>query len=139
MTHLTLTRWRRWPLNLGDNLSLPKEEQAYIEVKMGLSKAQLKGLDERLQQLPDDDTQALEQLTGVLEEVVRLGRVALFVDGEAIDSVRKLAALMFADAARQMLIEVTGAVQYTNTVQGSRDLFFERLSGGASGTAARPA
>lgn len=134
MANLTLARWKRWPLNIGDNLTLPPDEQAYVEVKCGLTKLQLDELTKRLSSVPEENT--VGYLEEALSGVLRLGgNVALVVDGVVVESLRGLLELVVAEAGLSLLVDLTGGVKHWNSVGGARELFTERLSGGASGMA----
>jgi hypothetical protein len=133
MANLTTARWRKWPLNLGDNLTMPAEEQAFVEVRTGLTKLNLEALDERLRDLPDDGAAAA--MSQALEGLVRVGKVPLVVDGVTVATLPELMALACGEASMGLLLDVVGGLRYWNSVSGGRELFSERLSGGRSGTA----
>lgn len=139
MANLTLARWRRWALNLGDNLEQPTAAQAYVEVRGGMTKLELEALDDKLRDVPETPEAAGPYMAKALEGLVRLGKEPLRVDGADIDSLEKLCALMVGEASMGLLIDVVGGVRYWNGVAGARESFSARLSGGASGTGPRPA
>ena len=132
MPELTLWRWAIYRPALGNNLDL--ERPFFFRVKAGLSKVAFADWSDRWRDaFAKQDAGGLAALMG---EVAKLGDEPLTVNGEAVDSLEKYAALGIDQPGHDVLLDFFGAMLAHNSWQGSRAHFSERLSGGSFTTPA---
>lgn len=141
-------RWVRFEPDLGNNLELPPEERFYLEIASSLTKEQLteafltlKAEMESVAETAKAEGRAetAAELAGAITkgigEYVRTG--PLTVDGVKVDGLSGYLEHVVAGLADQggyNIEEVTVQLRRVNSFTGSRALFYERLSGGATST-----
>lgn len=137
-----VTRWQKYVPNIGENLSL--ERPFYVEVLVGITKAQLRQVEEAQKSMPPPPEGATEEqlleadlshLDKVLSPFVRMGAESLHVGDRHIRTLHELLKLYseMADGQHAML-ELSAAVAWFNSAGGRTQDFYARLSGGSAST-----
>lgn len=153
-------RWERYAPELDGNDAL--ERPFFFELACGLTRAELRKLDDDVKQKlsertrvaveqlgpPPDDasetwaeqfadkvlTAQIEAVAEVIEPFVRLGSEPLTIAGKPIKTVREYLDAVAVVADQEALLEPLRALRRYNTLEGRQQLFSKRLSGGASST-----
>lgn len=129
-------RWQPYVPEIGENRDL--EKPFFLEVAVGLTREKVDELARLGSELmgkkyePDSLDQQLDDLTKMFEPFVRLGAEPLLVNGEAVKDLRGYLALCAKMPDLVNILELPMAVRMANTLGGTQELFFERLSGGFS-------
>lgn len=123
MATLNVWHWERYVPTLGENKTL--EKPFYLEVKAGISKAELSALMEGL-----DKSNTPDNWVAVFGDFVRFGSESLEVNGKPVKDLKEYVELAFEQANTELLSEMAVAVYWHNSVRGNKETFFARLSGG---------
>jgi hypothetical protein len=130
-------RWVRYEPDFANNLEQEPGARFYLEVATALTKEQLADWGKRL---ADEMSAAADNVPAALargfEGVVRMGGEPLTVDGAPVATLEAFLALVSgqADAGMADVLDLSTTVRRFNSMEGSRALFFERLSGGSTTT-----
>lgn len=149
----SLIRWQPYAPDLGENRE--SKRPFYVELAVGLTKADLAQLGESVSALAEEPADAANENKGARTEDemrarleadadtlaraltpwVRLGKEPLSVNGEAVDTLPKLLRLYTRISGGAVaMLELATALRFFNTAGGKTQLFFERLSGGSVST-----
>lgn len=135
MANLSLRRWVQFVPDIGNNRTLPREEQVLLEVAASLTKEELIHLRE---QMKEPATQAGEGADDarirVLGEYVRLGNGPHVLGGVEVRDIADYARVCLKMTDQYNLRELFSAVGYFNSLAGGDALFSERRSGGMAFT-----
>ena len=142
MADLTRThRWESFVPDLGDNRAQPKP--FFLLIASGLTKENLRAFHASLDALGArmvevaDDAARIDAWAEVFAPYVQMGDEPLVIDGKPIATLRDYLALLLVEVQGQYnTIELSLALADYNSFQGTRRLFFERLSGGPLSTPA---
>ncbi len=133
-----LNRWERFSPDIGDNRSL--KAPFYLEVASGLPRVQLEAFSEGLTAAVEEaaaagsEREKAEVYAKAFAPYVRMGREPLCIGGKAYPTLADYLELITSMAGSYNHLELGHAVRDFNSVAGTRRLFFERLSGGSTGT-----
>ncbi len=130
-----LFRWERYEPNIGNNRQLEPAGRFYVDLAVGLAKAQLADLAAKY------DAALKEKISSVpMAEAygpfVRMGSEPLVYEGKPVATLAEYLALCEVPENACNLVELPRALLEANSVAGNSELFFERLSGGFTSTAA---
>lgn len=128
----SISRWERYVPTLGNNREL--EQPFFLRVKASMTRPEYEAFESRLKEAPA----TAEGFATVFAGLVELGAEPLNVNGKPIDSIPAYLELACEQPSGELLMELTGAVRYHNSVTGAREAFFARLSGGSAFTARAP-
>lgn len=124
----SIARWERYEPAIGNNQALPPKERFYLEISTGLSTTAYVEFFERLVDSKNTDLPAL------LEGVVRMGKEPLWVEGKHIATLADYVDLAMRQPGLNLFAELIEALKWHNSVEGEKELFSERLSGGSAST-----
>ncbi len=148
----SLIRWERFEPDLGSNRELEPKARFYVELAVGATKEQLRDIAAQVDLVFDPPAPAPVEgkappterpspaagLAKLFEPWIRLGKESLVVDGKPVTSLAEYFGLFDQVINTNNLIELPRAFGMYNSVNGARELFFERLSGGSTSTARQP-
>ena len=132
-----LNRWERFVPDLGDNRTLLRP--FYLEVASGLPRVQLEAFTDALAKVLESSPTATERekveaWAAAFAPYVRFGREPLVLAGKPIAGLADYFEALFSMSGSYNHLELGHVVRDFNSFEGTRRLFFERLSGGLAGT-----
>ena len=129
-----LYRWERFAPDIGNNREL--EQPFYLELAVGLTKEQMTELRAKVTEAMSPDDRDV-RLAEALSAYVRLGAEPLLIDGKPVSTLQEYFATCATLVNAANLLEVPRAFAEANSFGGMSEVFFERLSGGFTSTAAQ--
>lgn len=134
-------KWVRYEPDLGGNRQLPEAQRFFLEVACGLTKLQLERLYEQLGEKSKDrqtEGKTLEELfteyaadlSDVLGCFVRMGKEPLKLNGAEVKTLADYLEVAVRQHGQPLVTELFTAVRTANSVEGTRELFSGRHSGG---------
>lgn len=126
------SRWERYVPNLGENREL--ERPFFLRVRTNLTRVELGeylGRYEEFIKVDQDDPVAFAR---VFEGIVEMGSEPLSINGQAVAGLDGYIGVLIGLTGVDLILELVEEVSRLNSVKGTRELFFARLSGGRSGT-----
>jgi|GEM_PF-7118872 len=135
-----LHRWEKYVPNLGENRSL--ENPFYLEIASSLSKQEYTDfmdrwgrVKEKLSESEEDPAKAAEAFVWIVGDTVRLGSEPLSIQGKPITDLKSYFEAVLGLAGTYNIHEMLGVIARFNSVEGTRELFYEQASGGSFFTA----
>ncbi len=131
-------RWERVVPDLGDNRDL--DTPFYYEVKAGLSIVERQAFRDGLSSLNTEgkgEEEVVKTYADFFGQYIRLGKEPLVVEGKPIETLADYIRLVVGIGGMSNFHELIGSVNYFNSLEGGRRLFYERLSGGTAFTGSR--
>lgn len=136
MAELTRTwKWVRMVPNLGNNKELPNP--FWLKVKSGLTLEERQAFFDRLEAMRAAG-RFKDEFAAFVGEYVEMGDEPLVVKGKPIETMAEYLALLDTIASVENVSELIHAVRWANSVEGTKALFFEQLSGGGAFTTILP-
>lgn len=129
MANLSLAKWARYEPSIPGNADLPVAERFFLEVASGLTVVRFQ---EMLDALRAATTPA--GIAAALDGVVRLGTVPLTLDGEEIRTAADYVEQLLEQRGVPLFAELQERLGHWNSYGGTREVFFERPSGGIAST-----
>lgn len=135
MANLSLRRWVQFVPDIGNNRSLPREEQVLLEVAASLTKEELIHLREQMKEptLKEGETHDDASIR-VMSEFIRLANGPHTLGGLEVKDIGDYARVCLKMTDQYNLRELFSAVGYFNSLAGGDALFSERRSGGTAFT-----
>lgn len=133
---LTLTTWEKYVPDIGNNRSLPKEEQVHLLVERGLSLRQREAFEKEMRDAFEASPETLvHRVSAALSMHVKWGGEPLRWEGGTVTSLEEYAQLVLVELRHQRYVnELLGLVRLANSFGPEAALPFERPSGTAPGT-----
>lgn len=144
----SLIRWQPYVPDIGDNVQ--QKRPFYVEVAVGITKAELLALDKAQEKrpgedLPEDATEEqkleahLVHLSKTLDPFVRMGKESLHVGERHVRTLYDLLKLYSEMAGGEVaMLELASAVGWFNSAGGRTQSFYARLSGGSASILSPP-
>lgn len=134
-------RWVRLEPELGDNRKLPEAKRFFLEVAAGLTKDQMQALFEGLaektktrnvegKEMEDIFREYAADLAAAFGPFVRMGSEPLRINGAEVKTLADYFGVGVRQKAQPIITELFAAVRTANSVEGTRELFSGRHSGG---------
>lgn len=125
----TLGRWEKYVPNLGDNRE--QEKPFFLLVQADLTIQAYSAFLGRFQawlETPGDEP--VSTFVGVFDGLVKMGSEPLSINGEPVTDFPGYVKVLLSLTGIDLVLELVQVIRHYNSVEGTRELFFERLSGG---------
>lgn len=132
MASIRAWKWERFVPDIGDNRA--QERPFFFRIKSGISKVEFRDFLQRVTQMKTGGENALETIMAVFTDLVELGDEPLSINGVEVKTLSEYFERISENLNAQPYFELLGAVKDFNSLEGTRSLFFERLSGGTAST-----
>lgn len=132
------SRWEKYVPNIGENRDLPKP--FHLRIRSNLTRVELGEYLQRYEAYAakKEHQDEAAEFAAVFEGVVEMGDEPLSIRGQPVEGLRGYFGVLLGLTGVDLVLELVEEVARRNSVKGTQELFFERLSGGRSGTGPAP-